>query len=85
VAHHSATSGDQDEEEGSQQFGEEAAPFLPGIVEISYSIDDLLFVASDRAELGDFLQRRHSITMQRTDGFISGASIMLSLSVLPLS
>jgi hypothetical protein len=36
-----------------------APPLLTGIVEIGYSVDDLLFVPSDRAELWDFLECGH--------------------------
>ena len=52
VAHHAATGGHQHEEERAEQLGEQAAPFLVRVVEVSDALDDPLLVASERTRAG---------------------------------
>jgi hypothetical protein len=44
VAHHAAAGSDQNQEKYPQQLSAEAPPFLTGIIEIGYPIDNLLLV-----------------------------------------
>jgi hypothetical protein len=76
VTHHAPTSGYQDEEERSEQLGTKSPPFLAWIVEVGYSLNDLLFVASDRAQLWDLFECSHfhpvSISARRKSSPASG-------------
>ena len=55
MPHHSSTGSRQNKEERAEQLGEQASPFLSRVVEVADALDDVLLVAGQWAERGDFL------------------------------
>ena len=67
VAHHAAPGGHQHEQEGAEKLGEQAAPFLVRVVEVSDALFDLLLVASEQSR--DFVLHAHRhLTSEPGDG-----------------
>lgn len=53
MARHAAAGRHEDEEERAEHLGEQAPPFLAGILEVGDAIDHALLVARDRALHGN--------------------------------
>ena len=63
LTHHPSTGGDKNQEEGPEQFGEQAPPLLPRILEVRDRLDNLHLEPSLEASLerhGLFLSHHHS-------------------------